>query len=149
MNQINFQFHEIKCTLRNRTLLRQHLLALFKKYQRKVDTVNYIFCSDEFLREINKNSLHHDYYTDIITFDLSEENAIVSDIYISVDRIRENAISYKVFFKDELIRVISHGALHLCGLKDKSTSDIIMMRKAEDQFLHSLHKKVSRNTVSK
>ncbi len=148
MNQINFQFHEIKCTVRNRTLLRQQLLALFKRYRRTVETINYIFCSDEFLREINKNSLQHDYYTDIITFDLSEGNGIISDIYISVDRIRENALTFQVNLQDELIRVISHGALHLCGLKDKTDSDIKLMRKAEDQFIDSL-KNVSRVNVSK
>ncbi len=148
MNQINFQFHEIKCTLRNRTLLRQKLLILFKSYRRTIDTINYIFCSDEYLREINKNSLQHDYYTDIITFDLSEGNAIISDIYISVDRIRENAMTYKVNLQDELIRVISHGALHLCGLKDKSPSDIKLMRKAEDNFIESF-RNVSRVNVSK
>ncbi len=148
MNQINFQFHEVSCTLKHRTILKQHLLSVFKKYGRTVDHVQYIFCADDYLLAINRSSLQHDYYTDIITFDLSEGEAIVSEIYISIDRVRENAKDYTVSFADELLRVIGHGALHLCGFKDKKHADIKNMRLAEDHFLKSFQRKVSRVTVS-
>lgn len=148
MNTINFRFNNVTCTLANRNILKQQLLATFKKYKHPVDTLNYILCTDDFLLDINRSSLQHDYYTDIITFDLSEGHGVIGEIYISIDRVRENAISFQTSFKEEIVRVIAHGALHLCGLKDKSPKDIAEMRKAEDDFLKAFKKKVSRFTVS-
>lgn len=98
--------------------------------------INYIFCSDTYLHQINVEYLNHDTYTDIITFPL-EVNAshISSDIFISIDRVRENASNYKVDVQTELIRVMAHGLLHLLGYKDKSTEDQAKMRKAENQAI--------------
>jgi len=108
-----------------------------------LEQLQYIFCSDEYLLEINKQHLQHNYYTDIITFDLSEKpNAVIGEIYISVDRVRDNAQNYDATFKNELLRVIFHGALHLCGFKDKTEKDQTLMRKAEDKYLQYYLSKV-------
>lgn len=99
--------------------------------------INYIFCSDEYLLKINQNSLNHDYYTDIITFPLHERNKpIEGEIYISIDRVKDNAKSLKISFKTELLRVIAHGALHLCGYKDKTKAQILEMRNKESFYIN-------------
>lgn len=104
-------------------------------------SLTYIFCSDEYLLEINRSHLKHNYYTDIITFDLSETpEAITGEIYISTDRVRDNAETLCVTLKEELHRVIFHGALHLCGYKDKTPKDAKAMRAAEDRSLHAYFK---------
>jgi len=102
-----------------------------------LDSLNFIFCSDSYLLKINRDFLKHDFYTDIITFDLSEgqPKRIVGEIYISIDRVRENAINLTLPFKDELLRVIFHGVLHLCGYKDKKKIEIVKMRQKEEQYL--------------
>lgn len=98
--------------------------------------VQYIFCSDDFLLDVNRNFLQHDYYTDIITFDLSEKKGeICSEIYVSIPRVKENAQAYGVTFSEELHRVMVHGVLHLCGLKDKTAKQEKEMRNAENQAL--------------
>jgi probable rRNA maturation factor len=102
----------------------------------KLSELNYIFCSDDYLLQINQQYLHHDTYTDIVTFDNSEqEGVIVSDIFISIPRIKENAEKFKVSVVDELHRVLIHGALHLLGYKDKSASDKKKMTEKEDLYL--------------
>lgn len=97
--------------------------------------VSYIFVSDEKLLEVNKQFLSHDYYTDIITFDYVEDNVISGDIYISIDRIKENAKKFNVTFDNELHRVIIHGVLHLLGYKDHNPKDEKQMRKEENRAL--------------
>lgn len=98
--------------------------------------INYIFCSDNHLLKINSDFLAHNTYTDIVTFDNSEaQNQIEADIFISVERVSENAAKYKVGFEDELHRVIIHGVLHLLGYKDKSARQKALMRKKEDTYL--------------
>lgn len=97
--------------------------------------VSYIFCSDEYLLEMNKEHLNHDYYTDIITFDYCEGDEISGDLFISVDRVRENAQLENVEFLNELHRVMAHGVLHLCGYGDKSSAEELLMRKKEDEAL--------------
>ena len=102
----------------------------------KLSELNYIFCSDDYLLQINQQYLHHDTYTDIVTFDNSEqEGVIISDIFISIPRIKENAEKFKVSVVDELHRVLIHGALHLLGYKDKSASDKKKMTEKEDLYL--------------
>jgi rRNA maturation RNase YbeY len=111
-------------------------MKIFKNEDKRLFTLNYIFCSDDYLLEINKTHLQHNYYTDIITFDLSvAPGEIIGEIYISTDRVRDNAVSLGVSIKDELHRVIFHGALHLCGYKDKSPKHLKEMRAAEDLYL--------------
>ena len=99
-------------------------------------TLNFIFCPDDYLLEINRKYLKHDYYTDIITFPYQQHpEALEADIYISIDRVKENATNLGVSFQDELLRVIIHGVLHLLGYKDKSPEDLARMREMEEQCL--------------
>lgn len=100
-----------------------------------LDEIALIFCSDDYLLEINQQHLNHDYYTDIVTFDYCWENHVSGDLFISLDRVRENAATFNKTFENELNRVIIHGVLHLCGYKDKSDEDEIMMRSKEDAAL--------------
>ncbi len=100
-----------------------------------VGDLNVVFCSDSFLLEINKIHLNHDYFTDIITFDFCEGETINGELYISVDRIEDNVKVLNIPFDVELKRIIFHGVLHLCGFKDKSSSDKIQMTSKEDYYL--------------
>ncbi len=97
--------------------------------------VSVIFCSDEHLLEMNKEYLNHDYYTDIITFDYTQGSLVSGDLFISLDRVQDNADEFDVLFQDELHRVCVHGLLHLCGYKDKSESDETLMRSKENEML--------------
>jgi probable rRNA maturation factor len=103
--------------------------------------VNYIFCDDEYLLNINNKYLNHDTLTDIISFDYSLGNEIHGDIYISIERVKENAVDFKVLFEEELIRVLVHGVLHYCGYKDKSESDELTMRNKEDEKIKMFYAK--------
>jgi len=94
-----------------------------------------IFCSDEYLLEINKKHLNHDYYTDIITFDYCVEKIVSGDLYISIDRVKENSKTFKQSFTNELTRVVIHGVLHLCGYNDKTEADQKRMRNLENKYL--------------
>lgn len=138
------QFHFLlPVSFTQRTLAKEVIRDLFKKEKTPLEQLQYIFCSDEYLLEINKQHLNHNYYTDIITFDLSDNpDAVTGEIYISIDRVKDNAQTYKVPFKHELLRVIFHGALHLCGYKDKTEKDEKLMRKAEDKYLQYYLSKV-------
>ena len=112
------------------------LETVLAKEEQHAKTINYIFCSDDYLLKINKEYLNHDTLTDIITFDNSEEEGkIEADIFISIDRIKENALSLKKDFDQELHRVIIHGLLHLLGYNDKTDDDKAEMRKKEDACL--------------
>ena len=100
-------------------------------------SLNIIFCSDQYLLAINQQHLKHDFYTDIITFDLSESNSlhITAELYISIDRVKDNAGIHKSDVSTELLRVVFHGALHLCGYKDKKQNEINIMRQKEEEYL--------------
>lgn len=110
----------------------------------KIELLQYVFCSDEHLLGINKAYLNHNYYTDIISFDLSEQkDLLVGDVYISVDRVKENAKTHGSLYKHELLRVIFHGALHFCGYKDKKPADVKLMRAMEDKWLKAYLKTIA------
>lgn len=94
-----------------------------------------VFCSDSYLLQVNQEYLNHDYYTDIITFDYTNDNLVSGDLFISIDRVRDNANSYNVEFLNELQRVVVHGVLHLLGYKDKSENDQKLMRQKENEYL--------------
>ncbi|PZV86310.1 rRNA maturation RNase YbeY [Algoriphagus aquaeductus] len=129
---INFFTEDIKFDLQQKQKRKNWLkqLALSEKY--KVGELNYIFCSDEYLYQINVDYLNHHTYTDIITFDNSEEDSVIEgDIFISIDRVKENAQKLKQEESSELSRVISHGLFHLMGYKDKTKSEAEMMRSKE------------------
>ncbi len=136
------RFHEpeVKSRLRHRRRLSAFLDALVAQYQPGTTPVKltYIFVSDDALLGINQQFLQHDTYTDIITFDQSEkEGEMIGEIYVSVDRVAENARNYGTDYNTELHRVIFHGALHLCGLRDKTDADTAAMRSAEDAALET------------
>ena len=101
----------------------------------KEDAINYIFCDDEYLLELNVKHLEHNTLTDIITFDYNLGRLISSDIFISIDRVLENSVKYAVKFDDELNRVMIHGILHLCGYKDRTKEEKLLMREKEDYYL--------------
>jgi len=107
---------------------------------RSVGTINVIICSDDFLLDINRKHLNHDYFTDIITFDYSLDKVISGDLYISFERINENALKFQTSQSNELHRVIIHGVMHLCGYKDKKKEDALLMRKKEANCLENLQK---------
>lgn len=134
-SRINFFYEVSGFTLKDRGKLKSFLEKTFRKEGRPLESLNYIFVSDKRLLAINRDYLQHDYYTDIISFDLSAGDDLVGEIYISIDRVRENARALGHSFKSELHRVIFHGALHLCGYKDKSLRDIKLMRKKEEESL--------------
>jgi probable rRNA maturation factor len=128
-------------TLGNRVALKAFLEKQLKKEGIKIECLQYVFCSDKYLLDINKQFLNHDFYTDIISFDLSEiKGQLIGDIYISVDRVKENAKMHKTTQGNELLRVIFHGALHFCGYKDKKPADVKLMRSMEDKWLKAYMK---------
>jgi len=132
---VDFHFLE-PASLKDRQLLKTFLRSLFKKERTKLESLRYIFCSDKYLLGINQQYLNHDDYTDIITFNLADSSLPVNgEIYISVERVKENARKFNTSFRQELHRVIFHGALHLCGYKDKSSKDEKLMREKENKYL--------------
>lgn len=119
-----------------RAALKQFLNKLFKAEGKRVETINYIFCDDAYLLGLNQTYLQHDTLTDIITFELSPAGAaLTADIFISVERVRENARLFHIPFQKEILRVVFHGALHLCGYKDKTAAETRLMRQREDHYL--------------
>lgn len=137
IERVKFYYLEKSFSFSSRTTLKKFILTLLKTEKIQVDHINYVFCSDEYLLLINQKFLEHDTYTDIITFQYTKQNEpVVADIYISVDRVKENAKRYGSSFAKEFYRVLFHGALHLAGYKDKSLSDTQTMRKKEDHYLN-------------
>ena len=130
-----FHVESIQFKLKQTRAIKQWVKAVIEKHEMKLGVVSYVFCSDEFLLKMNQEHLNHDYYTDIITFDYSEKGVIEGDIFISIDRVRENAISERVVFENELHRVMIHGILHLLGFKDKTKKEQELMRLNENQAL--------------
>jgi rRNA maturation RNase YbeY len=142
---ITFNYLDTRFPFRNREALKAFLKTLFIREQKPVEYVNYIFCTDEHLHQLNVTHLQHNTLTDIITFQYSSPaSPIESDVYISVDRVRENALKFDTSFYNELLRVILHGALHLCGYKDKTKRDRELMRQMENKNLQLFS--VSRGT---
>ncbi len=119
----------------------QWISAVISSEQKKEGEINYIFCDDDYLLEINQQYLNHDTLTDIISFDYSIGNELHGDIFISVERVRENAVDFEVSFEDELRRVLVHGVLHYCGYKDKSEADELVMRQKEEEKMQLFHVK--------
>ncbi len=132
-------------TVKNRNRLKEFILGMVKEEGFSIATINYVFCSDNYLLSINRKYLNHDDYTDIITFDLSEGSKDLSaEIYISVDRLRDNAKQFGTLLKDELLRVMIHGILHLCGYNDKTSSQKAGMRERESNYMAKYYSNVPR-----
>ena len=141
---ISFNKADKNATLGNRLTLKAFIEKALKKEGMTIESLQYIFCSDKFLLDINKSYLKHDYYTDIISFDLSEiKGKLIGEVYISIDRVKDNAKTHKTILNEELLRVIFHGALHFCGYKDKKPADAKEMRAQENKWLKSYLKSVS------
>lgn len=136
MSSVLFFSHEIRFKLKNPRKVNSWIKRVVGKEGASIEEVNYVFCSDAYLLELNKRFLKHKTLTDIITFDNSETPlTLEGEIYISIERVKENAKKYKVSFEDELSRVMIHGILHLLGYKDKKTSEKALMRKKEEACL--------------
>lgn len=126
----------IKYRLEHKTKIRQWINSVAEQEKHQILQVNYIFCNDEYLLQLNQQYLNHQTYTDIITFDNSDEKGFIeSDIFISLSRVKENATTFKVRFIYELYRVMIHGLLHLCGFADKTKTEKKVMRNKEDFYL--------------
>ncbi|MBL6446083.1 rRNA maturation RNase YbeY [Fulvivirga sp. 29W222] len=136
MQAVNFFQEDIDFKLNNEILTTDWIKTIISKEGFTLQELNYIFCSDEYLYQMNIEYLNHDTYTDIITFDNSdEENQIEGDIFISIDRVQDNAAQTNSHFDDELARVLIHGVLHLIGYKDKTSIEKDEMRKKEEACL--------------
>ena len=134
---INF-YYEINFQLDNSKQISNWVSNTILEEGHSEGEINYIFCSDEYLHQINVEFLNHNTYTDIISFDYSVGKELHGDIYISIDRVKENAINYGTTFTKELSRVIIHGILHYCGFMDKTEKEKKLMRSKEDYYLNKL-----------
>ncbi|PDS27060.1 rRNA maturation RNase YbeY [Flavobacterium branchiophilum] len=131
--------YETDFSLENETAISQWITQVIESENKTLGEINFIFCDDEYLLDINITHLQHDYYTDIISFDYTLGNEIAGDFFISIDRVRENALEYLETLANELNRVMVHGILHCCGYNDKSPEDEVIMRSKEDEKLALFH----------
>ena len=136
MNKVFFKYADRTLLYANKTKLKKAIENLFINEKKTLNHLVYVFCSDCFLLSLNQSFLNHNTYTDIITFNLSEiPQEITAEVYISIDRVKVNAKTYETTFANEIERVIFHGALHLCGYKDKRKEDVFLMRSKENQYI--------------
>ena len=136
---VKFYLADIKFVLNHKRQLKKSIEFLFSDQNKDLKSLTYVFTSDEYLLKINQDFLKHDYFTDVITFTLSaEKDKIEGEVYISIDRVKDNAKQLTTDFLSELHRVMIHGALHLCGHKDKSKKEEMTMRKLEEKYLSKL-----------
>lgn len=135
---INFNY-ETEFTLENEQAYNDWLSAVIVSEKKNEGEINYIFCDDEYLHKINVEYLNHDTLTDIISFDYTVGNEISGDIFVSVERVEDNAKDFNVSFEEELKRVLAHGILHYCGYKDKTDEDAELMRSKEDEKISMFH----------
>lgn len=135
---VTFSYADVRLNYNQKQKLKGFIAHMAAREGYTLEQLNYVFCSDAFLLDINQRFLNHDDYTDIITFDLRvnrKVSEIIGEIYISIDRVKDNAFLHGVPFESELIRVTCHGMLHLCGYRDKKKADVIAMRAAEERCL--------------
>ena len=135
---VYFHCENINFTPSNKSKVSSWIEKVFSENNKNTSSINIIFCTDDYLLKINKKHLNHNYYTDIITFDNSISNDVSADLFISIDRVKDNANSLKINFNTELHRVIIHGILHLCGYNDKLEKEKTQMRSLEDKYLSKL-----------
>ncbi|NMH89654.1 rRNA maturation RNase YbeY [Flavivirga algicola] len=134
---INFNY-ETDFYLKNETEVSNWILNTISEEAHKLEEINYVFCDDEYLHKLNVEFLNHDTLTDVISFDYSIGKRIQGDIFISIERVKDNAKDFSVSFEEELNRVIIHGVLHYCGYKDKTDADAKIMRAKENHYLEQL-----------
>ena len=138
-NDINYYFEDVNFDFSNSSILTLWFKSIVASNDRILRTLNFIFCNDKYLLEINLKYLDHDTLTDVITFSYSEDKAIEGDIFISAERVKENAANLKVSFENELHRVMIHGLLHLIGLDDKTKEGKEIMTNNENKHLSILN----------
>ena len=139
---IEFILENVKMPKLDRKAVKAWITAVAATYHgRKVGNLNYIFCNDDRILEVNREFLGHDYYTDIITFDYSEPGVVSGDMYISLDTVESNSFKFHTSMDKELMRVIIHGVLHLCGINDKGPGERAVMEAAEEKALDMWYKK--------
>ncbi len=132
---ISYQSQDIKFVLKEKRKVSKWINDVIKSHQKKVGNISYIFCSNQYILELNQQYLNHNYFTDIITFDYCYDNIVEGDIFISIDTVLDNSHRFKTNFNDELLRVIIHGVLHLVGFSDKTAKQQKQMRVLEDEAL--------------
>jgi probable rRNA maturation factor len=137
--KIHFFFEDVDQISFKKNLIKKWIHQVIKTEGSTFGFINIIFCSDNYLLELNKNYLNHDYYTDIITFDNTDNQVLNTDLFISVERVLDNSKKLSIEFKKELFRVIIHGILHVLGYKDKTKLQQNIMRKKEDFYLELLY----------
>ncbi|MCQ2201693.1 MAG: rRNA maturation RNase YbeY [Bacteroidales bacterium] len=142
---ITFNEDNVKSKLKNRRVIKYWIKEVAKSYGLVIGDLSYIFCTDDMILDVNRQYLQHDYFTDIITFDYVESNVCSGDMFISVDTVKSNSELFATSYMNELHRVVIHGVLHLCGLKDKSPKDEKKMRAAEDKALLLLEQLLTEN----
>jgi probable rRNA maturation factor len=136
MNEVTFNSADRRIPIRNRNGFKKAIQRVFALENYKLSAVSYIFCSDAYLLQLNNQYLKHNFYTDILTFLISSLNEpIVSEVYISIDRVKENAKLFEISYQNELLRVMIHGALHLCGYDDQTIKAKEQMRQKEDFYI--------------
>ena len=139
---ISFLTENIKMPKLDKKAVRAWITAVAATYDgRKVGNLNYIFCNDDRILEVNKEFLGHDYYTDIITFDYSEPGKVSGDMFISIETVETNSFKFHTSYDKELLRVIIHGVLHLCGINDKGPGERAVMEAAEEKALNMWYMK--------
>lgn len=139
--KVFFHYADRELNLKNKKNIQSIIEQIFEKENVGLKRLDYIFCSDEYLLDINQKFLQHDFYTDIVTFDLSEENdtATTGEIYLSLDRVKDNSQKLGTNLMDETLRVIFHGALHLVGFNDKKEGEVPIMRSKEEEYINLYH----------
>jgi probable rRNA maturation factor len=134
--QVLFHYADRQLLLNHKRKIQSFIKQIFAREKVPFIRLDYVFASDDFVLQVNQSHLKHDFYTDIITFGLSEKGEpVAGEVYISVDRVKDNAATFHTLFEEEMLRVLFHGALHLCGYKDKKKVDIALMRKKEDTYI--------------
>ena len=136
---INFATEDLKFNLKNKLKIKDWIKNVVQSHDKVLADINIVFTSDNYLYKMNLEYLNHDYYTDIITFNYNVEDKISGDLFISIDRVKENALKYDVSFYNELLRVVIHGILHLLGFDDKTPDQQKLMRQKEDEMLSMLN----------
>lgn len=142
MTQINYITQNATMPEFNRAIVQEWIVKVAELHEKKVGTLTYVFCDDEYILQVNLEFLKHDYYTDIITFDYSNRHRIVGDMVISLDTVRTNAEQVGADYRTELMRVVIHGVLHLCGINDKGPGEREIMEQHENEALAILPKNV-------
>lgn len=139
IERISFQTQDIDLVIKEKNKIRLWIVNAIKNEGKKTGDITYIFCTDNYLLQMNQQYLQHDDYTDVITFDYTEGDRASGDIFISYERILDNSNILDTKLEDELHRVMIHGIMHLCGYKDKQTDDRKQMTEKENQYLNLLH----------